>query len=248
VKNARKTAKKVKRHRACASEFDYSGWKTWARWRRSGVSKRIVCEGGNVRKKDCWNTCDYPSECRWGRKFGIHTPLTPSPPQTSPPLKEHPEEGLLNPENYAKKSDQSDSPGKPDFWTTLIASAERRKSVTGSSPLTAEVSSSNTPQSLLIDSDGKVEMSPSPTSPSLTSPSVGSVARDMLKDLMKRRTSLKGWKSDRQCPMLTVPKTVSLKEVEDGDGGPEAILGVDMDDGLEGLERLERVGSRREWI
>ncbi|KAI4723956.1 hypothetical protein E4T49_08318 [Aureobasidium sp. EXF-10728] len=25
--------------------------------------------------KDCWNRCDYPSECRWGKQFGVDTPL-----------------------------------------------------------------------------------------------------------------------------------------------------------------------------
>jgi hypothetical protein len=245
TKTARKSVRKVKRHRACASEFDYSGWKTWGRWRRSGRRSNVMSggnkNGGIMKKKDCWNTCDYPSECRWGRKFGVHTPLTPSFPspthgtQTppSPPL-ERAEEGILKPEN-CKGADQS---GQSDFWSTLIASAKRRKSVTGSSPLTAEVSSS-TPPSLLIDSDGDVEMSPSPTSPFLTSPNVGCVARDMLKDLMKRKTSLKRSNSDRQCPMLTVPKTVSMKEVEVGGADPEAMLDV------EEFEPLERVQTRR---
>jgi len=26
--------------------------------------------------KDCWNTCDYPSECRWGKQYGVKTPIT----------------------------------------------------------------------------------------------------------------------------------------------------------------------------
>ena len=25
-------------------------------------------------KKDCWHNCNYPSECRWGRQYGLHTP------------------------------------------------------------------------------------------------------------------------------------------------------------------------------
>ncbi|KAF1979509.1 hypothetical protein BU23DRAFT_636530 [Bimuria novae-zelandiae CBS 107.79] len=53
-------AARTKRHRACTSEFDYQGWKTWGRWKRSG--------------RHCWNNCDYPSECRWGRRFGMHSP------------------------------------------------------------------------------------------------------------------------------------------------------------------------------
>lgn len=30
--------------------------------------------------KDCWNRCDYPSECRWGKQFGVDTPLQPTFP------------------------------------------------------------------------------------------------------------------------------------------------------------------------
>lgn len=26
-------------------------------------------------RKDCWNTCDYPSECRWGKQYGVQTPV-----------------------------------------------------------------------------------------------------------------------------------------------------------------------------
>lgn len=25
-------------------------------------------------KKNCWERCDYPSECRWGKQFGVATP------------------------------------------------------------------------------------------------------------------------------------------------------------------------------
>lgn len=39
--------------------------------------------------KDCWNKCDYPSECRWGKQYGVQTPVrptttVPSSPPTSP--------------------------------------------------------------------------------------------------------------------------------------------------------------------
>jgi hypothetical protein len=30
--------------------------------------------------KDCWNRCDYPSECRWGKQFGVDTPVQVSFP------------------------------------------------------------------------------------------------------------------------------------------------------------------------
>lgn len=38
--------------------------------------------------KDCWNMCDYPSECRWGKQYGVQTPVKAtttvpsSPPST----------------------------------------------------------------------------------------------------------------------------------------------------------------------
>jgi hypothetical protein len=32
--------------------------------------------------KDCWNTCDYPSECRWGKQYGVQTPEVPCTPST----------------------------------------------------------------------------------------------------------------------------------------------------------------------
>ncbi|ORY16030.1 hypothetical protein BCR34DRAFT_558039 [Clohesyomyces aquaticus] len=117
---------------------------------------------GPIPKKDCWNTCDYPSECRWGRQFGVHTSPPPPPlsqpslqPSTSaviadpkPPLSV-PTEGILNLENVAPNTHVYTVPGKRkhgngnekpenlEFWSALIASARRRKSVPPSSPLAA---------------------------------------------------------------------------------------------------------------
>ncbi|KAK5135715.1 hypothetical protein LTR08_004701 [Meristemomyces frigidus] len=117
VKRSRKTNKKVVRHKACASEFDYQGWKAWGAWRRSVIEQAMAAEalaaaqefededvtlplsvpiapqegrwlnGVWTKKpatlkstkdfwhKDCWNTCDYPSECRWGKQYGVQTPV-----------------------------------------------------------------------------------------------------------------------------------------------------------------------------
>lgn len=134
--------RKSRKHRACASKFDYSGWKTVGRWRRGGPKcKAITCTGSQAdsqdklpRQQDCWNMCDYPSECRWGKRFGIHTPVETSFPSievTSMP-------SLTAPVNFMPRSTltrrncgnihtprQAD---KTDFWGTLLASAERRKS------------------------------------------------------------------------------------------------------------------------
>lgn len=125
VKRSRKHAgKKVVRHKACASEFDYAGWKGWGVWRRDVVRRveraeeerraregvvprplfapKVPGEGhwlnarwvrkgmgigaerqgaGFFEKKDCWGTCDYPSECRWGKQYGVQTPALASFPE-----------------------------------------------------------------------------------------------------------------------------------------------------------------------
>lgn len=28
--------------------------------------------------KDCWHRCDYPSDCRWGKAYGVQTPTAPA--------------------------------------------------------------------------------------------------------------------------------------------------------------------------
>jgi hypothetical protein len=99
--------KEKRRSRACGSEFDYTGWKVWSRWRkardksgeggttglnremevdiprlsqpdkreqRTSVQSLPVDKQTGGKKKDCWETCTYPSHCRWGKAVGIHTP------------------------------------------------------------------------------------------------------------------------------------------------------------------------------
>jgi len=29
-------------------------------------------------EKDCWGSCDYPSECRWGGQYGVQQMVTPA--------------------------------------------------------------------------------------------------------------------------------------------------------------------------
>lgn len=124
VKRSKRTGyKKTIRHKACASEFDYQGWKAWGSWRRDVAQQLEAAEAlehllndepkpleplftptlpdegrwpngtwtkkpltKNAAKdfwsKDCWSTCDYPSECRWGKQFGVHTPVIASTPST----------------------------------------------------------------------------------------------------------------------------------------------------------------------
>lgn len=217
-------AVRARKHRACASEFDYQGWKAWGRWKRSGKEEEIERYGGeddedemslssssslsasslsssssssscddddaNTKDthittppphKDCWTMCDYPSECRWGKRLGVHTPVdNPSvqfptlPPissvspttttakttktkRTTPPPVTF--EGILKPSTTCKKASRE----KTDFWGALVASATRRKNVAPSSPLansSQEVSGSSTVATTTrtVDRDGDVIM------------------------------------------------------------------------------------------
>lgn len=60
------------------------------RWTTKPESRDVVA---GAQKKDCWMKCDYPSECRWGKQFGVQTTTTtpkvatvtvPSTPNTKP--------------------------------------------------------------------------------------------------------------------------------------------------------------------
>jgi len=70
----------VKKHRACASEFDYAAWKTIGNWRRDCLTPTTPARKG---KKDCWHNCDYPSECRWGNKL-VQLQVSPVAPAPAP--------------------------------------------------------------------------------------------------------------------------------------------------------------------
>lgn len=141
--------KKTVRHKACASEFDYQGWKAWSTWRRDVAEQIAAAEaledflndqpmslsvptepaegrwfngawakkGGaenraarDYWRKDCWNACDYPSECRWGKQFGVATPVVtvaPAPPVLVPSSPE-PESILPTSEDKRKSASVDD--------------------------------------------------------------------------------------------------------------------------------------------
>jgi hypothetical protein len=125
VRSRKDGSRRLRRHKACASEFDYAGWKDWGVWKRnlltlteqqkqrhspcdsvfddsedddleeisstvSVVSPIAVGVSGHTSSwrvakplrpvKDCWNRCNYPSECRWGKQFGVDTPVQVSFP------------------------------------------------------------------------------------------------------------------------------------------------------------------------
>ena len=55
-----KISGKVRKHRACVSEFDYSGWEDFNRWKRATT--------GHIRRfgnKHCEDDCNFPSSCHW---------------------------------------------------------------------------------------------------------------------------------------------------------------------------------------
>lgn len=178
---------------------------------------------GGAIKKDCWNACDYPSECRWGRRVGIHSPEAlefdcQQPPAPAPdPSTEMPND---------TSSTILDMEQNQALFTTLLASAKRRKSTHPSSPLA-------TPPNSTKDADGDIAMAAAPAT-------AGSVAMDMLKDLMGRKASRR---EARGGPMLTLGKCVDL-EMEGIGGGNEDVNGSGCGDVDMEFAPLERVGSR----
>ena len=57
---------KVKKHKACISEFDYSGWEDFGRWK--GATTGQIVRPGN---KHCEDECDFPSSCHWKEQHAV---------------------------------------------------------------------------------------------------------------------------------------------------------------------------------
>lgn len=113
-------------------------------------------------KKDCWNKCDYPSECRWGRRFGVHSPIFESIAQKSDRQSDSPSDDTEKPNDMPVLYRCMEEPITPNFalnnktqasidmdvnmdvehdeaginiWDALLASAERRRKERCASPL-----------------------------------------------------------------------------------------------------------------
>ncbi|QIW99780.1 hypothetical protein AMS68_005298 [Peltaster fructicola] len=82
IRKQKRTGKKIVKHQACASEFDYGGWRSYNEWRRSCLeafgkrdSDTLPVSASDTRissrSRDCWYYCDFPSECRWGKEIGL---------------------------------------------------------------------------------------------------------------------------------------------------------------------------------
>lgn len=120
--NPRQQKRKTKKHRACASEFDYAGWKAFGQWRRNEETFRKFSfdyddddddnsHASSPRSthlqppgRDCWNRCNFPSECRWGSQYGdaqtttaCATPLLPAPSEELPSYSESQQPSSLTP-------------------------------------------------------------------------------------------------------------------------------------------------------
>jgi hypothetical protein len=72
--------------------------------------------------KDCWNRCNYPSECRWGKQFGVDTPV-----QVSLPMLER-VPSTPNPNTDVTDVEMSDAPAAtlPKTQFTDILTAEQQ--------------------------------------------------------------------------------------------------------------------------
>jgi hypothetical protein len=63
----------LRRRAACASEFDYAGWRGWGEWRRARLllqaprrrRRRCRSGAGAAAAAGCDADCDFPSQCRW---------------------------------------------------------------------------------------------------------------------------------------------------------------------------------------
>lgn len=55
-----KISGRLKKHRACISEFDYSGWADFGAW-RSATTGQVVRRDS----KHCEDECNFPSSCHW---------------------------------------------------------------------------------------------------------------------------------------------------------------------------------------
>ncbi|KAK0307651.1 hypothetical protein LTR91_001181 [Friedmanniomyces endolithicus] len=123
-------------------------------WAKASVTKGT--KKPSALSKNCSMRCDYPSECRWGKQYGVHTPVTstPPPPPTValvvPETNEKPkttfDDILLDASDASQSTAAIHSPGtatseavimnsketeKKPSMTDLLESAKRRKRRSG---------------------------------------------------------------------------------------------------------------------
>lgn len=237
----------MKRHKACASEFDYAGWKVWGVWRREcgrlqdeegsawsddssddaggegdvprplfaveegrwfagawRTTTKTMAAGGKQQgeglftAKDCWNSCDYPSECRWGKQYGVATPTLPPPPPVPP----------------------KDTKPKTKFGDILLAIPEN--------PSTSTADSSSE-----TDANGDVSMQSPPLSPEFPSspeePTRKPSFDDLLESVKRRKRRSAGAVVETPSPLSShppSPTTLSMAETMDLAGAADHVEDV----------------------
>ena len=58
---------RVKKHRACVSEFDYTGWEEFSEWKRATSGPIPRLGSGH-----CEDECKFPSSCHWNKQHAAH--------------------------------------------------------------------------------------------------------------------------------------------------------------------------------
>ncbi|KAK1809659.1 hypothetical protein LTR12_015984 [Friedmanniomyces endolithicus] len=139
-------------------------------WAKSSVTKGT--KKPSALSKNCSMRCDYPSECRWGKQYGVHTPVSSTSPllpivaPVVPEKNEKPKttfDDILLDASDASQSTAADHPPETDTtgvitnvskesekkpsMTDLLESAKRRKRRSGGqmpSPLGSNPSSPTT--------------------------------------------------------------------------------------------------------
>ncbi|KAF2173606.1 hypothetical protein M409DRAFT_15884 [Zasmidium cellare ATCC 36951] len=239
VKRSKKNSyKKVVRHQACASEFDYQGWKAWGVWRgevkeqvRAAEALIRVEEGvwfkglfGKNGKgkggKDCWNECHYPSECTWSKRFGGGIPTAganPTVPSTTTTGKKEEQR------KTAKQEEENTTKTAISFDDILLSIADPTSS-DYLAPLTT--TSTTTPTTTTTD----------PLEPDASAPSMD----DLLQSVKRRKR-----RSSGQIPL--VPSPLGANPFEEEGKDELHVLRKSASSGalLEGLERdVEDEGKR----
>lgn len=100
-------------------------------------------ESGSRGRKDCWDRCDYPSECRWGKQFGVQTPTTLTAAMVVPSTKERKTESPPTPPALQEENITAAKP-KTSFDDILLSIADP-SSPDYLEPLEATTSNTATP-------------------------------------------------------------------------------------------------------
>lgn len=81
------TGRPIRRHRACASEFDYAGWLDMSKWRRHRATNAQVRGSEQTAcRQSCETSCCYPSACHHARRQAIRSSsVILKSPQSPPP-------------------------------------------------------------------------------------------------------------------------------------------------------------------